>query len=104
MVKKRPHTVVFSWSTEETYDALRNPIEGSDNSVSVACDIQPVTMNARYDVGSSGDEVQAKFKIFANRFTDDTDTPEKGVNAYFLDEDHMVLRFFVFQKHLEAYC
>lgn len=101
MVKKRPHTAVFSWTTEGTYNTLREYIEGGENSVSVACNIQPNT--TRYIVGHSGDKIQSSYRIFANRFTDDTDVPDEGVKATFFDQDHMVLKFFVYQKHLEIF-
>jgi len=94
--------MILSWTTEGTYNTLREYTEGSENSVSVACDIQPNT--ARYIAGVSGDKLQASFRVMANRFTDDTDVPESGVTAYFLDENHVVLRFFVYQKYLEIFC
>jgi hypothetical protein len=101
VVKKRPHTVVFSWTSEGTYNTLREYVDGTETSVSVACDIQPNT--AKYTVGTSGDVQQASYRIFADRFDNDTNVPETGVTANFFDLDHVVLKFFIYQKHLEVF-
>lgn len=93
--------MVLSWKSEGTYNTLKEYTEGTETSVSVACDIQPNT--AKYIVGASGDKIQASHRIFADRFTDDTDVPAKGVTATFDNEDYMVLQFNVYQKHLEVF-
>ena len=94
--------MVLSWTGEGTYNTLREYSEGTETSVSVACDVQLNTAN--YMVGASGDKLKASYRIFADRFTDDSDVPSEGVTANFFDTDHMVLKFFINQKHLEVFC
>lgn len=100
-INKRPHTATLYYHADGTFDATtKDYTEGAETSVALTGYIS-IPNYQKYVNGPSGDVNQIRFVFFSDRFSGDTDIPHKGLKLNFNDEDHLVLRFTLFTKHLE---
>ncbi len=101
MVSKYPHTATISWLGAGTMNTYGVWTPGTLNTLHITCDIQPVSQ--QIVAGAGGALLNYNWKVFAARFTNDTNIPDKA-ELNFFSADHILVQIFNYQKHVEIKC
>ena len=100
-INNRPDSATLYYYAAGTLDATtKDYTEGTESSEELTGHWDPAR-TPRYVIGPAGDVNHVKGTFFADRFSGDTDLPTKGLKLNVNNEDHLVLQFTIYTKHVE---